>query len=498
MKQKSIKPSKIKALLTKIGVGVVALGLVAMTVTYAVKYNAAQTNGVQLSEDLAAVNANFDALNLSSSSTISNLTDKYNEALKAYNLSLVEMTADSVAKDAVIEDYKATIEELKAESAASADTAFDGFSKDELSLDFDSTFTVDNNDLAKLGKYKIDFDGDDIKVDETLEFNGAFASNDKDFDGETMYKLSDGDLLYKVSFDEDMSALNYSKDSVDFSFLGEDKTVTAWSSNSVTFDTNKEELANEGDVLNGVELVKVGENAVLLKYNDELQSVKEGDSYNFKDIEVKVNSIFYTDNLADNSAVLTVAEDLDTTIVNGDEYEPNDNYEWAITSDSIALKLVEDFDEDDTALTEGNNFMLPNDFAALSFELSKEDMNKVDVEYKAADEVKFKGDFEDAEGDVVFNGTAFVDSNDDVYSTLLLKDSDYEVSFNGHKFVVGDIKFSKDITSLKVNGEDMTDEDVDVKSNIGIEISAPKDDLEDGELSFEVPEESIEATLKVE
>ena len=496
--KKTTKPSKIKALVSKIAVGAAIVVLAGATIVSVVKYNASQDNATQLSENLAKVNANLDALNLTYSSTLinnSNLKTELNAAVAASNLNLEKFNNATIAKDAVIADYAELKKEYDALQVAGSEV-FSGFIKDDLSLNYNSAFSVDHNDLEKLGDYEISFDGDTVDVAETIGLSGAFASNDRHFDGTTMYKLSSGDLLYKVSFDTNMSDLDYNEDSVKFNFLGEPMKVINWTSDSVTLEADNEYTLAKGESKDNVTLERIGEQSVLVSYDGVTKPINKGDTYDFGPIKVKVESIFFEQGATDNVAVLKIGEDLKKVIVDGDEY--NDNYDYFVTEDSIGLKLVEDFDEYDTALVEGKTFSLPNDYATLSFDLSKEDMNKINVEYRAADEVRFKGDFDKAKGTVTFNGTKFIDANDKVFDSIALKNSDYNISYNGTDFVVGDIIFSKDVDSLSVNSENYTDSDVNVKSNIGIEISAPKDDLEDQILEFSVPKEAIKAEIKVE
>ena len=429
---------------------------------------------------------------------------KFKEELEAIGIQVVKLSEERDADKQIIADYEAELKVMQDEKTAAeeqviAETTKNVFKEDKLALDYSGTLTLDDNDLTQLGDYTIDFDGEDIDVKETLMLKGAFSSNDKDFEGETMYKLSEDDLAYTVSLDTDMTALDYSEDDVTIQFLGQPMKITSWDAGKVVVDSALEvDLAN-GESYEDITLVKIGESAVLIKHDDKIKTIKEGDSYDFGDVEVEVDSIFYTSSDAtENLAVLKIGKDVSETIKDGDDYAADENYKWVITSDSIGLTLQEDFDEDDTALTAGASFALPKDFAKVSFELSDEKMNDLEVEYKSATEVEFKGDFEDAVGPVVFNGTVFIDHDDDVYTSIQLKDSDYSLEFDGTDFVVGDVKISAQVDSVLVNGVDYTTKDYDVKSTIGIVVSAPENDLDDGQLSLSVPEEKIEATILVE
>jgi hypothetical protein len=418
------------------------------------------------------------------------------EVKEADIVALQDELAEKESTIATLEDELSEIEDVVAEDAILAQSA----SFDDLSLIWSGAIVLDDNDLDKLGDYEIEFDGEDIEVEEFLLMTGEFASNDKDFNGETMLKFSDGDLVYVVEFDEDMSALDYDEDEFEFTFLGNEFTVTDWKSDEIVLDANIEVLLAPGEISpEGIEVVKIGEDAVILRFEGESQIVDEGDTEDFGEFEVEVDNILYEDS-GDSLVVLKIADDVDQRIESGDEYDLDDNYEWYIDENEIALVLVEDFDEDDSSLKEGEYFSLFDDYFLISFELDEVDYQTLFVEYESATEVTFEADFEDAEGDIYFNGSVFIDEDDEkLGQKVYFENSDYYVEWNAIMgfFISDAMGITYEVDVLNVDGDDYTNSDDDVKSEYGFIIKAPEDDLEDGQLEMEVPEEQVYATILV-
>lgn len=426
------------------------------------------------------------------------MTD-YKKQVEALGVQVVDLNKQTEADKKIIADYAAELEKLKLEqeeivTSVSSDNLY---VLDEEELDFDSSISIDSGDLDKLGDYKIDFDDESIKVEELVVYSGELRSNENKFDGETMYLLDDNQVEYRVVFDEDMTALDYTQDSVEFKFLGEDYTITSWTATSVTFDSISEELLMVGESLEDVTLVKVGDSSVVLSYEGKTYVLGE-ETKDLGDLEVEVVSIFNDEASSEDLVVLRVAEDLDTTIEDGDEYEADDRYNWKISANSIGLVLDENFNKYNTALKEGDSFGLPDDFVKLSFELSTEDMFDLSVEKTIATGVyEIKGDFEDY-STIYFDGAKFYDDDDFVAENVI---DDIRFSDSKRELRVGD--FDKLVMKSGVNDDDdifkfEAKATSDVDPLAGTIIS--NYDLDDGIISYDVsiPEEDIEVTFKLE
>ena len=500
MNGKTMKPSKIKALAKKIGVSIIGLALVGATVASLISYHNTNKANHELLNSLAKVNAENKALMNKLSSSQTSITE-LKEQLNSYNISVEEFKKETLKKDAVISDYKKLVEELNSsvsslqDTVATAEEVFKGYESDDMMLNASLSLSLDKHDLDSLKTIKYEFDDETIKDEKSLLINGTFDSNSKDFDGTTMLKFEAGDIKYVEKFDTDMTSLNFSSEDLKINFLGKDLTITAWTNNSITLDTSKESKVLEGDVVDNVSIVRIGKDSVLISYNDELKIIDENSNHDFGDLVVSVESVFYSDEPSERLAVIKIGEDLSKTIVDGDEY--NNEYDWVVTKDSLGLVLSEDFDQYDSALLSTESLNIFDKFN-LFFESNKPELSTLSIDYRSDDDIRFKGNFEDG-SKIVFNGTEFVDSEDESLGTkVFFEDSDYFVEYNGSSFLVGDVEINKNITKVLMDGIDFSSKDCLVKSNEGFLINDPEDSLEDQELTIKVPVEAETLVVKVE
>jgi len=500
MKKQTNKPSVIKAL--KIGgTALVGAVLVGATIVSSVNYHKASVNSVQLSDELAKLNAEYGALSLSFNSQIASNKDLSLE-LNKLGLELNELDNESLAKDAVLKDYLDVIDELKINNSDLSDELslaiiddFSGFETEEVSLSYSGTMVIDNHDYEKLAKDSLEFDGDTIRFEESLILNGSLVSNDNDFNGVTRYLLDNGELSFVKDFNVNMSALDYSEDSVKTSFLGKEYNIVNWTSDSIELKNDNKFIMNEGDVKENVTLMRIGEDSILVSFDGDIVSMEKDDVKDFGDVSVKVVDIFYDINSP--IAYLQIGEELSTIIEDGDEYSEDSIYDWSITENSLGVVLNDDFVDDNNAIKAGESFALPNDYLKVSFDINDVDYSKLSFENKNSG-VVIKGSFEDAVGKVTFDGTKFVDSDGENFTTLDIKDSDYTLKVVGSNFIVGDVNLSTGVDSVKVNGINQSSNKEDLLSTKGFKVVSPKDNLEDEEFEMFVPVEQVKAFFKVE
>lgn len=426
---------------------------------------------------------------------LSSIVEESREVIKDYELLLSETQAkkDMEIAQAVAEALAST--ELGVSSSA--------FEKDELALTFKGRLLLDDNDLEQLADSEFEFDNVDIKYETFLTLYGEFASNDKNFEGVTMYKLADDEVKYEVRFDQDMTKLDWTKDSVTIDFLGNSYEIGNYKDGVISLISSSNQFVTKGETTAGITLLKVGRDSVAVEYDGQIEVIAEREEFKFDGIEVRVESIFYADGSADDGAVLVIDSDLERSIEDGDDYSDEEIYQWFINKKGFGITLVEDYDEFDTALKEGDKFVLPNDFASVSFELSKPDMTDISFEYDKDGFVEIQADFEEYEGKILaYTDGQFYDDVEDEFiknKRIYLKDSDAFITFDDEgNLRVKDVTIGFNVDKVIVNEIDMSSKDVDIKSVYGIEVSAPEDDLEDGELKISVPEEAIEVTIKVD
>ena len=491
----------------------IGLGLVAATIVGAINNNSLKVKNTQLGEGLLQLNNSLTLAEQQESLRAEQIAELQKD-INQYGLIIETLDDKTLEQNEVIADYESLLSEMQlqqdiliseaiAEVTAGYVGTFSAFEKSELSLDFKGRILIDDNDFDKLVDSEVEFDDEDIEYASFMTLYGAFASNEKDFEGETMYMLDRESVAYDIRFDTNMKNLDWSADTVVVDFLGETFEIANWKDGEITLISDANQFVAKGEVVAGVTLLKVGRDSVAVKYKDQVEVIGENDSFESDDIEVKVESIFFADGSEDDGAVLVVASDLERKIKDGDEYDDSEVFEWFVNNKAFGIKLAERYDDFDTALKEGASFSLPNDFASFGFELSTPGMTDVTFEYDKDGFVKIKADFEDFEGDIyAYADGTFYDKADKEFTSskrIYLKNSDAFITFDtAGNLRVKDVTIGIGVDNVFVNDVDMSTKDVNVKSVYGIVVDAPEDDIEDNELSISVPEEAIEITIKVD
>ena len=191
--------------------------------------------------------------------------------------------------------------------------------------------------------------------------------------------------------------------------------------------------------------------------------------------------------------------DLNNKIEVGDYVDEAELWRYTtIENGNIVITLDDDVEE-------VQELVLPNDFAKVSYSLSSEDYNDVKItkDYNGTANVfeDVKADFEDYDASIVelVAGKWMIelDNGTDADVTglnLSLKDSDYTIDFTNATLVkVAGI----DVTPLNIAG--VSDDEVFTTPE-GIIVDERDDwnENEDSSVEISVPEDEIEATLKVE
>jgi len=407
---------------------------------------------------------------------------------------LSDLSVRSEADAAVIDAYAKEVAELKAieevpATEAPVEVVFNGYDEELDSIESFSFVELNDNQVEKLADLEVEFDGEDVDVKEFLTVKGDF-----ELEKEVAFNFVDEDIVYELEFD---SGLDFTKDDLKISVLGEEMEIKSYDTDLMVVNRAPEKIAKEGDVIKGLTIVQIGEDAIIVSYDGETEIVST--SKTIGDLEVSVEDIFYSD-VAERSLVnLRVGEDLDETIEVDDYVDEDELYQYTtidIAAGKIVIKLVEDVDE-------VQELVLPNDFAKVSYALSSEDYNDVSVVKKDDKLSEIKADFEEFDATKVKfedgNWTIEDNDGDDLIVTgmnLELKDSDYTIDFTDDTQVyVADIEF----TPSSINNG-VGDEDEIYTTSAGIVIadrdSWNEDDDETVKLS--VPEKAVKAKIFVE
>ena len=448
--------------------------------------------------------------------TVANL----NTDVEALNTAVGDALVSIESKDTELADLGTRVVDLEAQIEIQETTEamfensylFDGIA---LSATLD-TKELNDRHLKTLFDGEISFDGDEYGAVETITLSDlTMVKDDEDFKGEVFMEVPSSSIEYKVELRDglfdDFKNSGYEDKEFTISFLGKDLTITNWTSTCIDIKRGETYNIKEGESeLVNEKLLEVlfvsNDNEVIIGYDGVTETIKELKSENVNGLDIYVESIMYNSKVG-GLVTLRVGSNVDETYTSGKPYSKDSDYIWEITNNSIGIVLDEKYteteeDEEYRALAYGQALSLPEDFAMVSFELSDEDYASADIEFESATEINFEAVFEDAEGDLVFNGTEFVDEDNEGFGTKIqFEDSDFYLQYYkgtwANWFLVDDVQIAYNIDGVFVNFENYTTSDVDVMSNNGLVVSAPDDDLEHGKLSIEVPEEAVKALVSV-
>ncbi len=264
------------------------------------------------------------------------------------------------------------------------------------------TWTAVNLTDTKLAGFKdtnARFDGEDIDYEDLLvlgpkafQFRSSF--NDEEFEGGMYLAVpSAKDIEYRVVFAENISALNFSEDDLEFSFLGKTLKITnVADADTFTVESSSEQFMKQGEELevsdHTVTLVRVGETSVIVNVDGQQKVISDGNSAKFdqaNDFEVEVESIFYEQGATDNGANLKLGAELTQTVSAGQsaelfgEPDKESEADWIWTADldesSSFIGLENnmdrtDLDNDKTnrpALALGEYIDFPNNYVSVGF-----------------------------------------------------------------------------------------------------------------------------------
>ncbi len=478
MKKTSKKPFSITKALKIGGIALVSAGLVAATIVSAVGYNKQKDMNEHLSNDLASINADLK-IALSDAENTKEAKIALETLLAEKNIKLEELELEN---NAVIADYKTVVAELEDINAV---IEFSGYDKD-FSIGAFDLGELNDNQFEKLIDYNVDFDGDEISVNEYLSVKGDFNVED-----EVSLMFEDGDINYKLTFD---TGLDFTEDSLKVSLLGEDVEVIDIKAGEMTLKKASKVYVNKGDIVSGVEILRISEDSILVKNGEDIETVNKGDVVKVGDVSVSVESIFYVEGAVDNLVAVRIGEDLDEVVKTGDYFDEDEMWQFTSIKDGeIVISLAEDVDE-------VKELLLPNDFAKISFELSNEDYNDVEVIKKNDLLTEIKADFEDYDATTVeFDGTSWIikddNDNDVVVSSLELKNSDFVIDFVSDGLVkVAGIN----VTPLDVDVSGDEDEIFTTSEGIVVDERDSWNEDDDESIVISVPEVALEAKVKVE
>ena len=462
--------------------------------------------------DFAALNESAVALEL--------VNAELAEAKVLSEEQVASLEQEKEALSADLESFKLEVSEKDAEiEAFNAEVAAEeaSYKIDELELGSSFSELLSDKELD-LFDGEVEFDGEDYEAEEYVLVEGKVALNEEDFGSEAYLQVEENGFQYFIQFEDSLDLSEISSDEpLEFSWLGEDVKVVSWDIDEVEFSSGVEYYMVEGGKIPlagevELELYMVSEDYAVVKIGNDSEKIDEGEVGEVNGYEVRVNEVSYQAYAGGvHAAEISVGEEVKSVLEDGDEFMDDEKWEFFMGDHILGIKLVEEFvevdeDEDYQALAYEQSLSLPNDFAVMSFEpLSVEEYHKYsfELEEKGGDDyVEVKGDFvydlEDYDK-IYVNAHGVFDEDLELIdvASIEMDDVEFNLEIDGSLLVVGDFKLEMDFSAVELDGVDVSGVDENMRSVYGFVVDQPEDSLEDEKISIEIPEEAIEASVKV-
>lgn len=420
------------------------------------------------------------------------------------------------------------------------DVVLEGLSeKDDVFYGDSITLEADNSDVKKLFVGKVEFDGKEYNVEETYKYDStkariATSLDDKEYQSPVLV-LEEGAFIYDLLVDADLPISDIDDDEIlDLVFAGQKFRVTNADADSITFTTEKKVVLEKNQCYkfgnNEIKLTGINVNSVSVMVNGEsdvVYSVKK-----IGGIEVGLIEGFPDD----KNAMLSIGEDITSTVEDGDPFELVQEYKdadkapwkWSIIQDAEGyhINLVSNLryiyiDEDENApLKVDEVISLPFNYLstgmtgidkvdAYEYELTARDGF---IEMKGPDNgfVLGGGKFEKIKTDGVrfyeMDDTPIADADGKVVlaKSAWTLDASSTMVLDNFEFVFDLTSTPNKVTSVKIdkNGDltyetDLSDRAENLLNYNAIELIKPEYSFDHGKVRFSVTKTRPKVTLEI-
>lgn len=418
-------------------------------------------------------------------------------------------------KDVLILELQNPSEPVDEEGKPIVDSSI-GYLIDELLLGVSVDEILSDREVPKLFDLEVEVDGEDYDAEEVFSLvDWNLEANDKDFLGDVYMTVPRDGVEYKVVFDLSLntSLIDDEDSSLEFSFLGKPVEVVEWDVDEVTFFVGEMHsmILDEILMIDGREIVLnfISEDEAYIVVDGEGEKIAEGETGRFNGLEIKVDTVLFTDfNPSQNRVQMIIGNDVENSVSDGEEYDEDSIWEWKIDASSMGIVLKEEYmelDDELKPLNVGETLCLPNDYICVVYDgMVDEDMEEYSFELdtrNGVDYVEVRGNFINglADYDRVFINATGIYDEDIVFigSQVDLGDSDVALVLNGANLEIDNIVLPLDLTTVTVGANILTTEEDSYRNNYGILIEDPEANIEDNEARLIVPEEKLEASLRV-
>ncbi len=449
-------------------------------------------------------------------------------AIRQAGIDSVDITSDN---DQAIKDFNAKVAKDVTAVATDAQAKIDeedkdGYNLDELEIGAEYSYEITDRQLASLTDDEVTFDGDEFSVDEILTLTKFIVANNYEDEYKADTYLQILDLTYTVEFGNGLNtsligdkASGNEDETLTFDFLGNEYEVSGWNGGTVTFTQGTKVPLTEGAMTevdgNKITLVVAGDDYVSVNVNGLSKKIFEGDTKEINGVEVEATDIIGSESWRLGGATLKIGEDVLFEVTDGEEYEPDEIYDWVIKENSIGIELTEAFlsideDEDFKAFAAGEKFVLPNDYISITYNgLVEEDTEKYKFELDDGF-VEAKGDFASGTKSysrVYIDASGIYDDKDvsdselnatsidlgDTGLTLNLTDGALEIDSITLTLALDSINDS----NIEIGDTSISSEEEDYLTTYGIVIKGPEDAVEDKDFEIVIPEEELTADITI-
>ena len=376
---------------------------------------------------------------------------------------------------------------------------------------------ISDKDVPKMFDGEVEFDNKEYDAEEILALNGLKVSNDvNDADGNLYVTVPIDGITYLYLLEDKLDTSAISEDeTLKIKLLGNPVEINKWDNDAVTFitgDTYTLELGTETTIDGKViKITKVGDEQAVISVDGAVKNIEEEKEYTVGGITFRIDGIYsYNAPVESGIVVIVVGDEVEKEIEDGDEYEDDSIWEWAITDHSIGLKLVEEFtdigdDELHPALGTNEKISLPNNYLNVEF-LGKYDYDTKEITFKKV--TKHGNEYVEVRGDLTAGredySKVYVDKNgiydtdlEEITDTVEIDDTESTVQISGDYIIVQDIAVNIGFADVFMDSEQMCGQEDDFISSYGVVLKDPEDACDDEKVTIVVPEERVEAGVTV-
>ena len=365
---------------------------------------------------------------------------------------------------------------------------------------------VEDNKLSKLLDEEIDFDTDDYNIHEEITVVGKILTSvdDEDYGLYAYLVLDEESITYKYVFDDAIPLAEVLEDEeLEIVFLGDDLEIIRASADEIVIRNGELKSVKEGETIQGIKIVTVGEDFIFVERNGVSEKIYEGSAEEVGGIEIYLDEAVEDEDVVD-SATIRIAEDVEVTIRDGEDYKEGDEWKWVIELPGFIgitnQEAYDDLDENQKPLKVGDVIELPNKFTKIKFDsITTPKLNELNIKIKDT-YLKVTGDADVFAGeyDEVLVGDTGILDEDEVLIGQKVRIGDSDVYLEKGSLVIGDLKVELGFMDILYKGVSFDGKDEVYMGYEGLIFKDPDSSIND-EATFEVivPDEVPEVKITI-